>query len=416
MGRMDNFSPIDYSELVEEDRIHGSLYIDENVYNDEMDRIFHQGWVFVGHDSEIPNVGDYVTRMVGKQSVIMMRGKDKTVRVFLNRCQHRGNQLCNEKQGNKRALACPYHGWAYNTEGELKDVPFKGGFDKPLEDFNLEQPRTDAYRGFVWACLAEEGISLLEHLGRSTELFDRACGLSPDGELNLTAGWDRHRYLSNWKMLPENDTDGYHVNFTHRSFVEAIDSQYNDFVNEEETIEGVVIDWGMGHTEIDFSKGYKEPLKWLGVSESRVPEYVEAMKASYGEEEAMERLRVGPPHACIFPNLFLGEMNIVIFQPEAVGGCVQWHTPMLLKGAEQLNYRLLRQSEGAMGPASFLVADDATIAQLTQRTLEQGQPWCDLSRGMGREVEEPNGNLVSHMTDETNNRGFWKHYKKVMEG
>ena len=67
-----------------------------------------------------------------------------------------------------------------------------------------------------------------------------------------------------------------------------------------------------------------------------------------------------------------------------------------------------------MGPTSFLVADDATIAQLTQRTLEEGEPWCDLSRGMNREVEEPNGNLVSHMTDETNNRGFWKHYKEVM--
>ena len=107
-------------------------------------------------------------------------------------------------------------------------------------------------------------------------------------------------------------------------------------------------------------------------------------------------------------------MNIVIFQPDGVGGCVQWHTPMFLKGAPQLNYRLLRQSEGAMGPSSFLVADDATIAQLTQRTLEEGENWCDLSRGMGRETEEENGNLVSHMTDETNNRGFWKHYKTVM--
>lgn len=414
--RIERLSPASYRDLIQPDRVHGSLYTEPYVFEDELDKIFSRGWVFVAHDSELPNPGDYITRTVGRQHYLVVRGQDGAVNVFINRCQHRGNLVCNKAAGNAKNFTCPYHGWTFGLNGELQDVPHAGGFQKDWNKLGLEVPRSGSYRGFVFASAAPDGITLDEHLGRAKELIDRACDLSPDGRLRLSAGWVRHEYGANWKMLPENDTDGYHVGFTHQSFVRAIRSQYDQFVADDTSANGVIRDWGNGHTEIDFADGYIKPLEWLGTSPEKAADYVAAMEKSYGKERAAELMRLGPPHACIWPNLFLAEMNIVIFQPLAVNKSVQWHTPMLLEGAPSLDFRLLRQSEGALGPASFLVADDASIAERAQQALEAGDPWCDLSRGLEREETDARGVRSSHMTDETSNRGFWQHYLHVMAG
>lgn len=85
---------IDYKTLVQDDRIHASLYTAPPVFDDEMERIFHRGWVFVAHESEIPRPGDYVTRHVGTEPVTMVRGNDGSLSVLINRCRHRGTMVC----------------------------------------------------------------------------------------------------------------------------------------------------------------------------------------------------------------------------------------------------------------------------------------------------------------------------------
>jgi hypothetical protein len=106
----------------------------------------------------------------------------------------------------------------------------------------------------------------------------------------------------------------------------------------------------------------------------------------------------------------------VVIQPLAVGRTVNWHTPMMLKGApHELNQRILRQGEVAMGPSSFLTADDAIIAERQWRALDGSPGWLDLTRGLERETTRQDGVVVSHYTDEAPNRGFWQHYLRVME-
>src|SRR5882762_5211552 len=203
---------IDYKALVQDDRIHVSLYTDPRIFADEMDRIFTRGWVFVGHASEIPRSGDYVTRELGTQPVIMVRGKDGGVSVLVNRCMHRGTMLCTAGRGATRTFACPYHGWTYDLDGTLLGVPYRGGyaeFDKSAHGLR-HAARVASYRGFVFASFSPTGPSLAEHLGRATKLIDRSCDLSPEGEIELSAGWVKHRCAANWKALPENDSDGYH--------------------------------------------------------------------------------------------------------------------------------------------------------------------------------------------------------------
>lgn len=407
---------IDYKELIQADKIHGSVYTSDDIYEDELEKLFYSSWVFIGHDSEIKKPGDYITREIGRSSVIMVRGKDNNIKVLVNRCMHRGNMLCNESKGNKRNFTCPYHGWVFGLNGDLLDVAYPGGFDKPLDSLNMQSLTVESYRGFIFGCFKEPTVSFDEYLGNGKQLIDRSCEMSPEGKVDLKAGWIRQRFDANWKMLPENDTDGYHVNYVHKSFVIAIDSQYGEFVGAEDTVKGVIKDWGNGHTEIDFSAGYVNPLDWLGSTLEKSKTYVDSMRAAYGQEKADKILFDGPPHACIFPNLFLGEMNIVIFQPTGTRSAVQWSTPMFLEGAPELDFKLLRQSEGALGPAAFLLADDASIAERAQKALLAGTPWCDLSRGLNRETKDEDGVITSHMTDEASNRGFWHHYRSVMLG
>jgi hypothetical protein len=123
----------------------------------------------------------------------------------------------------------------------------------------------------------------------------------------------------------------------------------------------------------------------------------------------------GPAHALIFPNLFLGETNIAIVQPVGPEECVHWHTPMFLKGVPEFNSRLLRMAEAGMGPASFLMPDDLIVAGRNQVGLQaRTAPWLLLARGLNRESVDADGRTVSHVTDETTNRGFWRHYRAVM--
>ncbi|WP_422333371.1 aromatic ring-hydroxylating oxygenase subunit alpha, partial [Rhodococcus sp. (in: high G+C Gram-positive bacteria)] len=105
------------------ERIHGSLYTNEDVFADELERIWYRSWVFVGHTSEVPAPNDYVRKKLGLQDVIMTRDKSGEVHLLLNRCAHRANLVCDDASGNSSAFRCPYHGWTYRNNGELLGYP-----------------------------------------------------------------------------------------------------------------------------------------------------------------------------------------------------------------------------------------------------------------------------------------------------
>ena len=122
-----------YDALVHDDRIHNSLYTDSRIFEEELDKIFYRGWVFIGHESEIPKPGDFLTRVIGRQPVIMVRGKDGNISVLLNRCAHRGSTVCTVEQGNAKVFTCPYHGWTYDLGGRLLSASHPGGFDQTFD-------------------------------------------------------------------------------------------------------------------------------------------------------------------------------------------------------------------------------------------------------------------------------------------
>ncbi len=418
----------DYAEVIHDDRVHGSLYSDPEVFDHEMDRIFRRGWVFVGHESEVPQPGDWVTRLIGLEPVIMVRGTDRTVRVLSNRCAHRGTALCWREKGNSRVFQCNYHGWTFGLDGSLRGVPHKAGFERERAELGLDRPRAvELYRGFVFANISGDAGPLSDHLGAGgRELIERLCDLSPTGNIRLDAGWIGHRIQSNWKMWPESDEDGYHVDFVHISMLRTTQSYYQDtIVGGEASNNSRAVDHGGGHSELDMRPGYKSQLSWLGVTREKVTEYCNAMVRRYGEARANRLLWEGPPHAFIFPNLFLAELNLARVEPLGVNLTVHYHTAVQFEGVDdQFNRRLLRQSEAALGPGSFIVADDAVTAERMQTAFAGaavgrssngfGAAWIDLSRGQKRERVDEQGRRIGHVSDEVTNRAFWRRYRQMM--
>lgn len=409
----------DVAALIRETAVHSSLYTDPEVFSKEMSEIFGRSWVFVGHESEIPKRGDYVRRVIGTTPVLMARSAQDDIAVVVNRCSHRGNLLCQEERGHRRNFACQYHGWVFALNGELLDVPFPIGFQQDRSAHALRRARVGRYRGFVFATFAEHGPTIEEHLGNARRAIDRAVGLSPVGELDLHGGWIQHLYQANWKMLAENNVDGYHVNYVHDSFARGIKVQYKyDGVlqTREEKLDAVARDLGGGHAEIDYAPTYAKPLVWLGVEPDRYPAYTQQMVAAYGQAAATEALRAGPPHTFIFPNLFIAETAVTMIQPVACNRTVQWHTPLYLKGVpSEINERILRLGEAALGPSAFLLADDAVISERQWKAIDQAPVWMDLSRGIDREKMCPDGTRTAHYSDETPQRGFWRHYRGVFD-
>lgn len=175
-----------YETLVKEDMVHRRLYTDPTIFAEEMRRIYGRAWVFIGHESEIPNPGDFKTDEIAGQPVIMVRHTDGQIRVLFNRCLHRGAVVCELATGNTPQFRCPYHAWTYKTNGELALVPNRELFGP---DFDLAQwglipvPRVDSYGGFVFVSLSPNGISLSEHLGRAMHYIDVFLARSPTGRI-----------------------------------------------------------------------------------------------------------------------------------------------------------------------------------------------------------------------------------------
>jgi phenylpropionate dioxygenase-like ring-hydroxylating dioxygenase large terminal subunit len=406
------------AELIERDRVHGSLYTDPEIFERELEQIWYRTWVYIGHVSEVPEPNDYVVKSIGPQPLIMTRDRQGEIHVLLNRCSHRANMVCDAPKGNSSAFRCPYHGWTFSNTGKLLGYPFNSGYGGTELKAQLglgRVPRVESYRGFVFGSFAADGPSLSEHLGGAADAFDRLARLSPSGEVELTAGWVKHRVKANWKMLLENECDGYHPQFVHASIFSVADSGIGQLYGEKST--ALAKDLDSGHTEIDLRPEFRkagQPLGWFGTSAERLPGYTAAMTETYGADAAREIMIDGSPHVMVFPNLFIAEIQLFVIQPLAVDATVQHVTAVQLKGAPEMNRRLLQQTIGSVGPAGLLLADDSEMYERNQRGVVALRPeWLQLKRGLHRERRD-NGYVVGDVTDEVPQRGIWRHYREVM--
>lgn len=409
---------VDYNALIKGNRVHSSLYYDEQVFQDELERIWYRGWVYVGHISEVPNKNDYVTKSIGPTPILLVHNRKGEISLLQNKCPHRGNQLCAYQKGNRTSFTCPYHAWTFANSGELTGLAFPDGYEGiDKSEFSLGKvPRIAIYRGFIFGSFAKEGPTIEEYLGDARRSLDQLLDNSPEGELDLTAGFLQHRTKANWKFMVENETDGYHPGSVHGSIFQVADSPVPALYRPEST--ALTRDYGNGHTEFDLRPEWRKankPMHWFGTTEARLPEYVASMNEAHGPERARQIMIDGTPHIMIFPNLFIAEIQLFVIQPISVNETVQHVTALQFKGAPDFNRRLRQQTMGSVGPAGFLLADDTEMYERNHRgAMIRNPEWVLLTRGEKRETRDEDGHRIGHSTDEVPQRGIWRHYLELM--
>jgi benzoate/toluate 1,2-dioxygenase alpha subunit len=204
-------------------RCRRDIFTDEALFDLEMKHIFEGNWVFLAHESQIPEPNDYFTTSIGRQPIVITRDKGGTLNAMINACAHRGAMLCRRKHGNKGSFTCPFHGWTFSNAGKLLKVK-DGKTGAYPESFNTEGshdltrlPAFANYRGFLFGSLNSEVSSLEDHLGGARAVIDQIVDQAPEG-IEVLRGNSSYIYDGNWKLQMENGADGYHVSSVHWNY------------------------------------------------------------------------------------------------------------------------------------------------------------------------------------------------------
>lgn len=121
--RNGNGEAMDMSALIEDRldegrfRVDRRIYLDQDIFDREMARVFERSWVYLCHESQVPDYGDYYSTHIGRQPVFVIRGRDGGLKGFVNACSHRAAVLTPRRRGRAKTLVCRFHGWCFDTEG-----------------------------------------------------------------------------------------------------------------------------------------------------------------------------------------------------------------------------------------------------------------------------------------------------------
>lgn len=205
-------------------KVPASIYGSAAVYERELRQIFARCWVFLAHESELKNAGDYVVRKIGEDDFIVTRDNDGGINVLFDACRHRGVKVARASRGNTKGFVCPYHGWTYDIKGKLTGAPlWRSAYGEMDKDENslLKAVQVDTYQGLIFATLDENAPPLEEYLGGMAWYLDLIFGLNEHG-IEVLGPPQRFVIDADWKSGADNFSgDDYHLGTLHRSAIEV---------------------------------------------------------------------------------------------------------------------------------------------------------------------------------------------------
>ena len=386
--------------LVQEDRVHRDVYLSEELFRLERERLFARSWNYVGHESQVPTAGDYFTAEIAGQPLILVRQADGSVKVLMNRCAHKGARLVSQARGNTgKFFRCPYHAWSYKTDGAPIAIPLKTGYEgtrmKECESgAGLVAPAMAVYRGFVFVRLSAQGPDFEPYFGDVLAVLDNLADRSPQGELQIAGGCFRSVMRCNWKMYLENVNDSVHPVSTHESVSATAKSMHE--AREEGEPPSMALEQLLpfGSTYEFFAKTggrvYRGGHSILGTNASihsayGIPaDYEQAMQQAYGAQRTHEILGFTPQNAILFPTLALkgSPQTLRVLKPLAADRTLVEIWSLSPKGApREFLERTMTYNRLTFSPMSVVAHDDIHIFEGVQASLPaQGNEWVSLHR------------------------------------
>jgi p-cumate 2,3-dioxygenase alpha subunit len=395
-------------------RVHRSTMTSPEVYEAERDLIFNRCWLYLGHESEIRNPGDFVRRDVGGRSLILVRSvKSGEVRAFHNTCTHRGAIICRTDSGSGKVFQCFYHAWTFDTDGRLVGVPDRQAYGSGfrMEDMGLHPvAQVASYRGFVFVSFNADVVPLTDYLAGARDYLDLIVDES-ETDWEIISGSNQYSINANWKLLVENSIDGYHAAPTHDTYMKYLSSMGIDVAGG---LAGGARALGNGHAVMEYKAPWGRPIaKWERQFGEDIRDEIESQRAKlverYGAERA-EAMADTNRNLLVFPNLIINDIQAVTvrtFMPKGPDHMEvsAWH---LAPEGELAKPRALRLESflSFLGPGGLATPDDVEALESCQTGFRSGGvEWNDISRGMLRDPKS---------VDEEQMRSFWRQWRKVV--
>jgi phenylpropionate dioxygenase-like ring-hydroxylating dioxygenase large terminal subunit len=436
------------SELVDADNgvISREIFVSDPIFKKEAETLFSRAWLFVGHESQIPQNGDYFASRMGTDAVLMTRDSEGVVNVLLNSCRHRGMKVCRYDSGNTLQFTCPYHGWSYSVDGELVSTPgelfgvpqfhqaYGGKLDR--KDWGLVRVgRTENYKGLIFATWDREAPPFEEYVGGFMpwldNLADSLGGVSAGTE--AIGGVLKWRVKANWKFVAENFLgDMYHAATSHAS-VEAVGigpagagaSRHGYDPAQRRALQHSTSFPGLGHGATDCAGEERVPPTFTDH-----PELTEYFK-TLSDRKVEVRKAAGQPvgahgPATLFPNMSFHSLGfprtILVAHPISPWETEMWRWFIVDKDVrpdarDWLRRYYLRYS----GPAGLTEQDDMEnwdYATEASRGAVARQFDYNYAQGLGQVQRGPmEGSVESvHWSTEENARNFYKHWARFVDG
>lgn len=413
------------SDLVNADasQISRRCWSDSHVYELEKRGIFGRSWLFLGHESQLPNPGDFVQAFMCETPVILSRGHDGQLYANVNSCTHRGLPVCRADHGNARRFVCPYHSWSYDVDGRLAAIPQENTLvNKPDKSrLGLKRvPRLESWRGMIFGSFDESIVPLEDYLGDMRFYLDAFFERFPGGIEFMGAP---HRWVinANWKLPVENQLgDVNHGPFLHAALISR---EIQDRI--EELGHSVVTTPGHGATfRLLPEDAPWEEVAWgmegLGgqMGGEDVQAYLRDIQARAAERVGPLRARMKGLTYGIYPNLsFLwSNTSFKVSHPRGPGKVEYWSWAVVPTDAPDTVKQALRTNYSSFfGPGGMIEQEDseAWMQQYRGANIDFADDH-KLYYGMGLGEEQPHPEmpgLVSVTANEFYARNFFARWR-----
>jgi len=380
-----------------DNQIPREIFTDPDVFAEELQRLWPGPvWHVLGHAADVPRPGDFITTVVGNVGVIVVRGKDDVVRVLLNVCAHRSNQVEVCPRGNARGFTCIYHTWNYALDGSLTGFALREDYPADFDPqcYGLPALRCELRAGVILATFSPDAPPVDDYLGAP---LLRAFEETFTGDLEY-AGAQRWRFDGNWKLWAENMYDGYHARALHKGL------RYIGLTNSDGGFQDP--EGGRPHT-VYIAVGSNPTVNLAETLHD--PQVFEVRTKERTDEGVFTNWLVN-----VFP-AGVGMSNwdlitirrIIPLAADATEVIFSYYVP--LGEPEEITRHRISKASNLYGPSGVISLEDTVVFERTQRGAT-GRGTHNILKGTVRQ------NPPYRRRDEAHMRHFYEAYRRVMSG